>query len=163
MSLIRADTTFTLWIPRRLTVVNSFFTFILLCVESKLHHLICTVVTEHWYRQRGHMFIPITQWLVITGDPMEVLWWKWAMWEGNVQPQCFPLFLPSREDTGLKLSSETKLKDLRPLCHGSSVHLSLTVGCLSPPWDGNVTQLGGIPAWACTEEWRCVWHISSDS
>lgn len=79
LSLIRDDTTFTLWIPRLLTVVNSNALHFLFHVERKTHQLSCTIVTEQGYWQRGYMFIPITQSLLITADLIEVLWWKRTM------------------------------------------------------------------------------------
>lgn len=82
-----------------LTLMLYFFFFFFFFTDSVLREtapvLSRATVPEDWYWNRGHMFIPITQSVVITGDLMEVLCWKWVMLGGNVQPRCFTLFLSS--------------------------------------------------------------------
>lgn len=69
LSFIRDDTAFTLSPVHSGLLIPSLHLF-LLCVESKLPHLICTVVTEHSHWQTAYVFIPITSQLIVTGDPM---------------------------------------------------------------------------------------------
>lgn len=72
--------------------------------------------------------------------------------------------LPGWKDRGVMRSSETKLKDLTPLPRFRSTPLSLYVGwlyttmrwkCDTVRWDSCLGRY--------REDWRCVWHIFSDS